>query len=58
MVVSRFIPLIQFGTLTSLCMVTTAVGALAIVPAIIRLLAKRDYDFLYLGTREGKAKRA
>jgi uncharacterized protein len=56
MVVSRFIPLIQFGTLTSLCMVTTAVGALAIVPAIIRLLAKRDYEFLYLGTRERKAK--
>jgi uncharacterized protein len=54
MVISRFIPLIQFGTLTSLCMVTTAFGALAVVPAIIRLLAKRDYDFLYLGTREKK----
>jgi uncharacterized protein len=52
MVVSRFIPLIQFGTLTSLCMITTAVGALVIVPAIIRLLAKRDYKFLYLGTKE------
>jgi predicted RND superfamily exporter protein len=51
MVVSRFIPLIQFGTLTSVCMITTAVGALAIVPAIIRILAKRDYAFLYLGTK-------
>jgi uncharacterized protein len=51
MVVSRFIPLIQFGVITSICMVTTAVGALIVVPAIIRLLAKRDYDFLYLGTR-------
>ena len=54
MVVSRFIPLIQFGSLTSLCMLTTAVGALAIVPAIIRLLAKRDYRFLYLGTQSAK----
>jgi predicted RND superfamily exporter protein len=54
MAVSRFIPLIQFGTLTSLCMLTTAVGALAVVPAIIRLLAKRDYRFLYLGTRSAR----
>jgi predicted RND superfamily exporter protein len=55
MTVSRFIPLIQFGILTSICMVTTAVGALVVVPAIIRLLAKRDYDFLYLGSRKGAA---
>jgi predicted RND superfamily exporter protein len=55
MVVSRFIPLIQFGLLTSICMVTTAVGALVVVPAIIRLLAKKDYDFLYLGTRAKKS---
>jgi uncharacterized protein len=54
MAFSRFIPLIQFGTLTSLCMITTAVGALAVVPSIIRLLAKKDYSFLYLGTKEGK----
>lgn len=51
MIVSKFIPLIQFGCLVSLCMIITAVGALALVPAIIRLLAKKDYDFLYLGTR-------
>ena len=54
MAVSRFIPLIQFGVLTSVCMITTAVGALAIVPAIIRLLAKRDYAFLYLGVKARK----
>jgi uncharacterized protein len=51
MSISRFIPLIEFGILTSVCMVTTAVGALVVVPAIIRLLAKRDYAFLYLGTK-------
>jgi predicted RND superfamily exporter protein len=51
MVVSKFIPLIQFGSLVALCMVLTAIGALAVVPAIIRLLAKKDYNFLYLGTR-------
>lgn len=55
MVVSRFIPLVQFGVLTAVCMVTTAVGALVIVPAIIRLLAKRDYAFLYLGAKERQA---
>jgi uncharacterized protein len=54
MAASRFIPLIQFGVLTSVCMITTAVGALAVVPAIIRLLAKRDYAFLYLGTKARK----
>jgi hypothetical protein len=52
MVVSRFIPLIEFGSLVALCMIVTAVGALVIVPAIIRLLAKRDYKFLYLGTKK------
>jgi hypothetical protein len=54
MVVSRFIPLIEFGSLVALCMVVTAVGALVIVPAIIRLLAKKDYEFLYLGTKNAK----
>ncbi len=51
MSVSRFIPLVQFGILTAICMVTTAVGALVVVPAIIRLLARRNYAFLYMGTR-------
>jgi hypothetical protein len=30
-------------------MLTTAFGALIVVPAVIRLLAKRDRAFLYLG---------
>lgn len=48
---SSFVPLIQFGGLVALCMVVTAVGSLAIVPAIIRQLAKRDFEFLYLGVK-------
>jgi hypothetical protein len=51
---SKFVPLVQFGLLVAGCMVFSAVGALVIVPAIIRLLAKRDYEFLYLGTRAAK----
>jgi predicted RND superfamily exporter protein len=51
LVVSQFVPLIQFGSLVALCMVTTAVGALVVVPALIRALAARDYRFLYLGTK-------
>jgi uncharacterized protein len=54
LVLSSFVPLIQFGSLVALCMLLSAFGALAIVPAIIRLLAKKDYDFLYLGTRAKK----
>lgn len=49
MIVSKFIPLIQFGVLVSICMITTAVGALVVVPAVMRILAKRDHKFLYLG---------
>lgn len=49
--VSNFVPLIQFGSLVAVCTVFSAVGALAVVPAIIRLLAKKDFKFLYLGTR-------
>jgi len=55
MVVSKFIPLIQFGVLVSICMVTTAVGALVIVPAIIHTLSKRNHRFLYLGTDKPEA---
>lgn len=46
---SSFVPLIQFGILVSLCMVTTAVGALVVVPALIHLLAKKNHRFLKLG---------
>lgn len=53
--VSKFVPLIQFGSLVALCTVFSAVGALAIVPAIIRVLAKKDYEFLYLGTRKERS---
>jgi len=48
MVVSKFIPLIQFGVLVAVCMVTTAVGSLVIVPAVMRLLAKKERGFLYM----------
>jgi predicted RND superfamily exporter protein len=51
---SNFVPLVQFGLLVAASMVFSAVGALAIVPAIIRTLAKRDYEFLYLGARHGE----
>ncbi len=54
--VSKFVPLIQFGSLVALCTVFSALGALAIVPAIIRVLAKKDYEFLYLGTRKKSVK--
>ena len=48
---SSFVPLVQFGVLVSLCMVTTAIGALVVVPAAIHLLAKRDLKFLKLGVK-------
>jgi uncharacterized protein len=51
LVISNFVPLVQFGGLVAFCMLLSAFGALAVVPAVIRLLAKKDYDFLYLGTR-------
>ncbi len=51
LVFSNFVPLIQFGALVAVCMIVTAVGALVLVPAIIRVLAKRDPKFLYLGTK-------
>jgi len=49
LVLSRFVPLIQFGSLVALCMITTAVGALVIVPSVMKGLAKRNYKFLYMG---------
>jgi predicted RND superfamily exporter protein len=55
LVISNFVPLIQFGGLVAFCMLLSAFGALAIVPAVIRLLAKKDFNFLYLGTRGKKA---
>ena len=54
LVVSNFVPLIQFGGLVAACMVFTATGALVVVPAIIRLLARWDLKFLYLGTKPKK----
>jgi predicted RND superfamily exporter protein len=54
LVVSNFVPLVQFGGLVAACMVFTATGALVVVPAIIRLLARWDFRFLYLGTRPKK----
>jgi predicted RND superfamily exporter protein len=48
---SSFVPLVQFGVLVSLCMVTTAIGALVVVPAMIHLLAKANLKFLKLGVK-------
>lgn len=48
---SSFVPLIQFGALVSLCMVTTAFGALIVVPAAIHWLARKDRKFLHLGVK-------
>ena len=42
-------PMQDFGLLTALCLTVTAVGALVVVPAILRALAKKNYQFLYLG---------
>ena len=46
---SRMGPMQDFGLLTALCLTVTAVGALVVVPAILRLLAKKNHQFLYLG---------
>jgi predicted RND superfamily exporter protein len=48
LVVSNFVPLMHFGLLVSLCMVTTAVGALVLVPAMIRWLHTKERQWLYL----------
>jgi len=50
MVVSKFVPLIQFGILVSVCMVTTAIGSLIVVPAVMNLLskAKKERKFLFM----------
>jgi hypothetical protein len=40
--------------LIAICMIATAAGALVVVPAILRLLAKKQYSFLYLGVTEAK----
>jgi hypothetical protein len=48
LVFSNFVPLIQFGLLVAICMLTTAFGSLAIVPAIIRVLSRKERRFLYL----------
>lgn len=52
---SSFTPLVQFGLLVSLCMVTTAIGALVVVPAVIHLQAKKNYKFLQLGVKAEKS---
>ena len=49
LVVSDFVPLIQFGLLVAGCMIIATIGALAVVPAIIRILSRKNPDFLYLG---------
>ncbi len=51
LIFSKFVPLVQLGYLVAVCMVATAVGSLVVVPAIIRLLAKKDRKFLSLGVK-------
>lgn len=49
---SNIAPLHDFGLLTALCLAVTAAGALVLVPALVRVLAKKNYRFLYLGVKE------
>jgi hydrophobe/amphiphile efflux-3 (HAE3) family protein len=49
---SKMMPMHDFGLLTAVCMSVTAFGALLVVPALLRLLAKKQYRFLYLGVTE------
>jgi hydrophobe/amphiphile efflux-3 (HAE3) family protein len=49
---SKLGPMHDFGLLTALCLTVTAAGALVVVPAILRLLARKDYRFLYLGVEK------
>ena len=53
---SKMNPLKDFGLLTALCLTVTAIGALVVVPAILRLLAKKNYRFLYLGVAKADPK--
>jgi len=50
LVSSKFVPLIQFGSLVALCMLTTAFGALIVIPAIMKVSTKGKYKFLRMGT--------
>jgi len=47
---SSFVPLANFGLLVSLCVLIMALGSLMLVPAIIRLLARKGFAFTRLGT--------
>jgi predicted RND superfamily exporter protein len=49
---SKMGPMHDFGLLTAVCLTITAMGALIVVPAMIRLLAKKNHRFLYLGVTE------
>lgn len=47
---SSFVPLANFGLLVSLCVLIMALGSLMLVPATIRLLARKGFAFTRLGT--------
>jgi len=49
---SQMGPMRDFGLLTALCLTVTALGALVMVPAVLRLLAKGNFRFLYLGVEQ------
>jgi len=46
---SSFVPLANFGMLVSLCVVVMALGSLMLVPAAIRLFARKGFSFVGLG---------
>ena len=58
LMLSEFVPLIQFGGLVSFCMVVTAAGSLVLVPAIIRVLATHGVKFIDLGAKVRPAQAA
>lgn len=55
---SKMGPMHDFGLLTAICLTVTALGALVVVPAVIRLLARKNYRFLYLGVIEASPRAA
>jgi len=55
LIVSNIIPIRDFGLINAVCMTVTAGAAIIVVPAIIRLLAKKRYAFLYLGVTEANS---
>ncbi len=43
---SRFVPIVHFGALVSLCMITAGFGALIIIPAALRIAGQNNKRFI------------